>query len=156
MTVSALISMVAQDSFQTYFADILSAMIYLLVPWSAINLADYYVVRKGKYDIGAMFHTDGVYGAYRWRTIGVFLLGIVVQEPFMSFTFYKGALAERIGADIAWLPGIVLPSVLYVLIERRALTIHLSTDVEKTAGDTSVLSKVRAPERGHTAQDAHD
>jgi nucleobase:cation symporter-1, NCS1 family len=119
MVISASISMIAQDRFQTYFADILSAMIYLLVPWSAINLADYYVVRKGRYDIGAMFDTAGVYGAYRWRTISVFLLGILVQEPFMSFTFYKGAFAERIGADIAWLPGIVLSATLYVLIERQ-------------------------------------
>ncbi|MGH8291115.1 MAG: purine-cytosine permease family protein [Steroidobacteraceae bacterium] len=119
MAISTSISMIAQDRFQTYFADILSAMIYLLVPWSAINLADYYVVRKGKYDIGAMFDTTGVYGAYRWRTISVFLLGILVQEPFMSFTFYKGAFAERIGADIAWLPGIVLSATLYVLIERQ-------------------------------------
>jgi nucleobase:cation symporter-1, NCS1 family len=121
MAISTFISILAQDNFQRYFSDILSAMIYLLIPWSAINLADYYIVRKGSYDLGALFRIDGVYGAFRWRTIGVFLLGILAQEPFMTFTFYSGAVARRIGADIAWLPGLVLPGLLHILIERRRL-----------------------------------
>jgi len=118
MAAAIAVSLVSQDNFQGYFANILSAMIYMLVPWSAINLADYYMVRKGVYDIEAMFDIHGRYGAYRWRTIWVFVLGIAVQEPFMSFTFYKGWVTERIGADIAWVPGFLLPAVLYTLIER--------------------------------------
>jgi NCS1 family nucleobase:cation symporter-1 len=94
-------------------------MIYLLVPWSAINLADYYVVRKGNYVIADFFRRDGQYGAFRWRTIAVYLFGIAVQAPFMSLSFFKGPIAERIGADLAWLPGLLVPSALYVFTERR-------------------------------------
>jgi len=112
------VSIGSQDDFQGYFANILSAMVYMLVPWSAINLADYYLVRKGVYDIAAMFDIHGCYGAYRWRTIAVFLLGIAVQEPFVSFTFFHGWVTQRIGADIAWIPGFLVPGVLYTLVER--------------------------------------
>jgi len=65
MAIATLISLLAQDKFQAYFSDVLNAMIYLLVPWSAINLADYYVVRKGRYNLADMFNADGIYGAYR-------------------------------------------------------------------------------------------
>lgn len=122
MVAAIVVSILSEGNFQGYFANVLSALMYMLVPWSAINLADFYLVRKGHYDISAMFDLEGCYGAYRWRTIAVFLLGIAAQEPFMSFTFFHGWVAERLGADIAWVPGFLVPGLLYVLIERgRAL-----------------------------------
>jgi len=48
----------------------------------------------------------------------VFLLGIAFQVPFMDFSFYQGWVMQRLGADIAWVPGFLLPAVLYTLIER--------------------------------------
>jgi len=119
MVVATIIAMLARDDFQTYFSDALSAMVYLLIPWSAINLADYYVVHKGQYAIADLFRVDGRYGAYRWRTIGVYLIGIVVQVPFMSLSIYKGSFAQALGADWAWLPGLVFPAVLHVIVERQ-------------------------------------
>ena len=122
MTAAIVVSIGSQHDFQGYFANILSAMVYMLVPWSAINLADYYLVRKGAYDIDAMYDIHGIYGAYRWRTIAVFLAGIAAQTPFMDFSFYQGWVTQRIGADIAWVPGFLIPAVLYTLVERgRAL-----------------------------------
>lgn len=123
MTAAIVVSIASQRNFEGYFANILSAMVYMLVPWSAINLADYYVVRKGQYDIAAMYDIHGLYGAYRWRTIAVFLIGIAAQTPFMDFSFYQGWVTQRIGADIAWVPGFLIPAVLYALVERgRTLT----------------------------------
>jgi nucleobase:cation symporter-1, NCS1 family len=115
------ISIWTQNDFQTYFADILSMMIYLLVPWSAINLADYYLVRHGHYVIADMFRTDGQYKAIRWDTIGVYLLGIACQVPFMSLSFYSGPIARWLAADFAWLPGLVVPTLVYVTRERSLL-----------------------------------
>jgi len=116
---ATIVSIIAQNDFLTYFGDILSAMIYLLVPWSAINLVDYYIVKKGRYVIEDFFRRDGEYGAFRWHTLAIYLLGIVVQSPFMSLSFFKGFMAQLIGADLAWAPGLLVPAVLYVVLERR-------------------------------------
>jgi len=115
------ISIRYQNDFQTYFSDILSVMIYLLVPWSAINLSDYYLVRHGHYVIEDMFRADGQYRGVRWDTIGLYLLGIACQIPFMKLSSYVGIAAGWLGADFAWLPGLVIPAVLYVVRERRRL-----------------------------------
>jgi NCS1 family nucleobase:cation symporter-1 len=115
------ISVWTQDDFQTYFSDILSVMIYLLVPWSAINLADYYLVRRGHYVIADMFRLDGQYGAVRWDTISIYLVGIACQVPFMKMSFYTGAIAKALGADFAWLPGLLIPATVYVVRERKLL-----------------------------------
>jgi NCS1 family nucleobase:cation symporter-1 len=118
MAVAVIVSVGSHGNFEGYFGNILSAMIYMLVPWSGINLADYYMVRKGVYDLKAMFDVEGCYGAWRWRTIAVFVLGIGAQVPFMDFSFYHGWVTQRIGADIAWVPGFLIPAVVYTLVER--------------------------------------
>ena len=123
MAAAVTVAVWSHGDFEGYFGNILSAMIYMLVPWSGINLADYYLVRRGRYDIGAMFDIRGCYGAYRWRTMAVFMVGIVVQEPFMNFSFYQGWVTQRIGADIAWVPGFVIPALLYALIERSKVVL---------------------------------
>lgn len=121
IALATLVSVFAQDAFETYLGDILNVMIYLLAPWSAINLADYYLVRRGKYNIPDLFRRDGEYGAFRWHTIAIYLLGVAIQIPFMSLSFFKGFVANLIGADLAWCPGLIVPGLLYIVIERRIL-----------------------------------
>jgi NCS1 family nucleobase:cation symporter-1 len=118
IVVATVIAIVAQYKFDVYFGDMLNAMIYLLVPWSSINLTDYYLVRKGRYAIKDLFRVDGIYGKYRWKVIAVYLVSIALQIPFMQLSFYSGFLARLIGADIAWVPGLIIPALLYLCIER--------------------------------------
>jgi nucleobase:cation symporter-1, NCS1 family len=116
------IAMWAQGHFDQYFADTLSVMLYLLVPWSAINLADYYIVRKGKYVIDEMYHLNGQYGVFRWWTIMTYVIGVLAEVPFMSLTAFKGIAARGIGVDIAWAVGLVVAGVVYVLVEKWRLS----------------------------------
>jgi nucleobase:cation symporter-1, NCS1 family len=118
VTAAGLISAWADDHFQGYFADALNAMVYLLVPWSAINLADYYLVRHGQYNIAALYRCDGEYGAYRWKALATYCFGIAVQVPFVDLSFFKGPVAQALGADVAWLPVLVVPGLVHVLVER--------------------------------------
>jgi nucleobase:cation symporter-1, NCS1 family len=118
MTVSTVIAFATQNRFNEYFSDLLAMLVYTLIPWSAINLADYYVVCRGIYSIEDVFRLDGIYGRYRWRTIAIYLFSILVQVPFVSLSFYVGPLARLIGADIAWLPGLLVAAGLYCLFER--------------------------------------
>ncbi|MGC0367447.1 purine-cytosine permease-like protein [Rhodococcus sp. 27YEA15] len=43
----------------------LSLMLLLLVPWSAVNLVDYFVVRRGNYISPDLFTAHGIYGSWR-------------------------------------------------------------------------------------------
>jgi NCS1 family nucleobase:cation symporter-1 len=112
------IAAATQEHFDRYFGDMLGAMLYILVPWSAINLADYYLVRDGNYVVAELFRPNGLYGRYRWTGIGSYLFGIAIQLPFVSLSFYSGAVARLLGADIAWLPGLIAPAALYVILEK--------------------------------------
>jgi NCS1 family nucleobase:cation symporter-1 len=125
---ATLISMVAQQNFQAYFSDALNIMIYLLMPWSAINLADYYFVRGGRYNIPDLFRLEGEYGRWRWKALAVYAAGIAVQLPFISLSFYNGPLMQWIGSDIAWIPGLLLPGILYAMVEGRVRAVPRDTD----------------------------
>jgi nucleobase:cation symporter-1, NCS1 family len=118
MAVATGIAIVARENFNLHFSDLLIAVVYVLVPWSAINLADYYLLRKGRYSIDEMFRRDGLYGNFQWSSITIYLLSIAVQIPFMRLSFYVGPLARLVGADVAWLPGTIIPTLLYYLIQK--------------------------------------
>jgi purine-cytosine permease-like protein len=46
----------------TDLSNFLVFTLYLLVPWTAINLTDFYLIRRGRYDIPELFKADGIYG----------------------------------------------------------------------------------------------
>jgi len=46
--------------------------------------------------------------------ISIYLIGILVQIPFLSTAFYTGALVEPLGGvDVSWIVGLLLPGALY-------------------------------------------
>jgi NCS1 family nucleobase:cation symporter-1 len=118
---ATLIAILTQYRFDVYFGDMLGAMIYILVPWSAINLTDYYLVRKGRYSIDDLFRASGRYRGYRWKVLAVYVISILLQIPFMQLSFFTGPVAALLGADLAWVPGLIVPAALYALVERAAL-----------------------------------
>lgn len=121
IAVATAIAIVTAGHFEHVFGDMLNIMVYLLVPWSAINLADYYWVRRGRYDVGAMFDLAGQYGRFNASTLAIYALAILIELPFLKVAIWEGPVARWIGADVGWLPGLVVPALLYVLIERRKL-----------------------------------
>jgi len=117
-TITTTIAVLTQQKFDVYFSDLLAMLVYSFTPWSAINLADYYVVRKGAYAIDQMFELDGLYGRFRTGALAVYFFSIFCQIPFMSLSFYVGPVARILGADVAWVPGLIIPTVLYIVVER--------------------------------------
>jgi NCS1 family nucleobase:cation symporter-1 len=96
---------------------------YFLIPWTAINLTDFYFVRKEQYDIDSIFTPDGIYGRLDWRTMAAYLIAIGVEVPFMSTTFYTGPMVSHLGGgDISWILGLIVASGLYYVL-------HLGVDV---------------------------
>lgn len=69
----------AQDDFIQLFLNFIFFMSYFLIPWTAINLVDYYALRKGIYQIADIFEPSGIYGRVNWIAIGVFLATIYLR-----------------------------------------------------------------------------
>jgi NCS1 family nucleobase:cation symporter-1 len=111
-----------QGDFVTNLENLILFLAYFLIPWTAINLADFYWIRKEKYDLRAIFNPDGLYGRVNWRTMIAYLAAIAAEIPFMSTTFYTGpAVALMGGADIAWIVGLVIAAGLYVALMRPVI-----------------------------------
>lgn len=116
-------ALLGKDDFLVIFGDFVTILLYVLIPWSAINLVDYFILRKGHYAVDDMFRRDGgVYG--RWDGIGLvaYLIGMLVQIPFMVTNMYTGPLAAPLGfVDVAWIVGFIVPAVVYGLWKRAAI-----------------------------------
>ena len=106
-------------SFESAFTEALSLILILLVPWSAINLADFYLVRRGHYAIADMFDPRGRYGRYNVAGLVSFVVAILVELPFANLGWYVGPIASAAdGADFSWLVGIVVSGACYVALSR--------------------------------------
>jgi NCS1 family nucleobase:cation symporter-1 len=95
----------------------LTMMLYLLVPWTAINLVDYFFVRRGRYAITHLFTPEGIYGAWGTRGLVSYAIGFASTIPFFVLPgVYTGAAAQRLGGvDIAWVVGLVVSTAAYLL-----------------------------------------
>jgi NCS1 nucleoside transporter family len=94
-------------------------MLYFLVPWTAVNLVDFYAVRRGHYAITEIFNPRGIYG--RWSVPGLvaYFAGLGAMVPFVVTSFFTGPVAKAIGgADLSFAVGLLVAGVLYFLLAR--------------------------------------
>jgi NCS1 family nucleobase:cation symporter-1 len=117
----------------------LTLMLYLLVPWTALNLVDFFFVRRGHYAITDIFRRDGVYGAWGWRGLAAYAAGFAAEIPFMvlppiagfSYTGYFPAHLTH-GVDYSWVVGLVVSGLVYL-----ALSGSLDLAAEQSAIEAS-------------------
>ena len=120
----------------------LLVMLYLLAPWTAINLMDFFFVRRGHYAITDLFTPQGIYGSWAWRGIVAYLVGIAVEVPFMVVgTTYVGFIANDYLSlvDISWIVGMVVAGLLYLGFTRsldRGAEQRAIEASERTLSDT--------------------
>ena len=113
---SCAIAVSSSSDFVNRFQDLLAILLYLFTPWTAINLVDFYVVRRGHYSIREIFNPAGMYGRWNWRGLTAYLIGFIVMIPFFSTTIYTGPVARALGgADIAMLVGLPVAAGVYLL-----------------------------------------
>lgn len=106
--------------FFTDFTNFLLLLLYVMIPWTAINLVDFYIVKRGKYSVTDIFNSAGIYHRFNWKTIAVFLGTIAIEVPFMNSTLYSGPFAKYMGgADISWIVGLAVASGAYLLVGER-------------------------------------
>ncbi|MGH8230528.1 MAG: purine-cytosine permease family protein [Steroidobacteraceae bacterium] len=100
---------------------VLTIMLYLLVPWTSINLIDYFGVRRGHYAITQLFVPHGLYGDWGGRGLAAYLLGVAAELPFFVVPdLYVGPAARALGGvDLGWLVGLIVSGVTYLTLSRR-------------------------------------
>ncbi|MFJ9991877.1 purine-cytosine permease family protein [Pseudomonas putida] len=117
----SVVAVFASSDFIGHFVDMVLVLLVVLVPWTAINLIDFYAIHKGEYDIQSIFKVDGgIYGRYNPQALIAYAVGIIVQIPFMNTPLYVGPVSEHInGADLSWLVGLAVTTPLYWWLASR-------------------------------------
>jgi len=97
---------------------LLTVILYMLVPWTAVNLVDYFWVRHGRYAITELFNPRGIYGVWAWRGLSAYFLGWAAILPFAVLPgMWTGPAAAQLGGvDIGWLVGLLVSGASYFLI----------------------------------------
>ena len=115
-------ALLGKDSFMGAYEQFILLLLYVLVPWTAINLVDYYCLRHGDYDVAAFFLPDGgVYGRVNAVAVACYGLGIIVQMPFVATSLWTGPIAREMGGvDLSWVAGLAITSPVYYFWAKRS------------------------------------
>jgi len=126
---------VSTGEFLDNFSSFLVILLYVLVPWTSVNLVDYYFVRRGHYVVTEIFKPGGVYGNWGWRGILAYLIGLAAMLPFVVTSWWVGPIAEALGgADIALIAGLIVSAIAYLLLGRT-----LDLEAERAAAEAERL-----------------
>lgn len=120
LMVSVLVAIFASADFLDNFKNFVLVLLMVFTPWSAINLADYYLISKERVDVPALYDPNGRYG--RWNIVALvsYFLGIVAQVPFLAQKLYTGPVTDALGgADISWIVGLLVTAAIYLPWARR-------------------------------------
>ena len=122
----------------TLITNLLNVLLYLLVPWTSVNLVDYFIVRRGHYAITEILERGGgIYGEWAWRGLLAYFIGLAAEVPFMVLSFYKSPVSSRInGIDISFIVGIIVASVAYILLAR---TLRVSSEAAAVTHSDALL-----------------
>jgi purine-cytosine permease-like protein len=128
---SLVVAWASSSSFLDNFENFLLLVLYFFIPWTAVNLVDYFIVRKGHYAIAEIFKPDGIYGRWGWRGIVSYLVGFGAMMPFFSTGLYSGWVANAAhGADYSLFVGLPVSAVLYWVLCR-----NIDVDAEARLAD---------------------
>ena len=135
-----------KDNFLVNFTNFMLLLLCVLVPWTAVNLVDYYAIKHGNYDIPSLFERDGgVYGKVNAIAVACYFLGIVVQIPFLSTTLYTGPVAEQLqGVDVSWIVGLAVICPLYYVLMRRSGRVQRATAPAPETTPAAALARAEA------------
>jgi NCS1 family nucleobase:cation symporter-1 len=112
-------ALLGYQQFVNNLGNFLNVLLYVFIPWTAVNLTDYYFVKRGNYDVASFFSPRGRYGGYLWRGLTAYVLAVAIEVPFIDQTFYTGPLVRALGGiDISWVVGGVAGVAFYLIALR--------------------------------------
>lgn len=144
--ISTAIAFASSESFLKQFGDFLTVLGYLFTPWTAINLVDFYVVRRGHYSIRDIFNPRGMYGRWNWRGLLSYGIGFVSMMPFAVVGSVEGPAAKAMGGvDISMVIGLIVAAIVYWALAR---SIDLEDERRKIAAADRDLDPEASPSDG--------
>jgi NCS1 family nucleobase:cation symporter-1 len=137
--ISLVLALISSESFLDNFENFLLLVLYLFIPWTAVNLVDYFIVRRGHYAIAEIFNPAGIYGRWNWRGIVSYLAGFAAMAPFFSTGLYEGPVAKAFGgADFSLFVGLPVSALLYWLLMRD---VDVEAESEIAAREAAALEE---------------
>jgi purine-cytosine permease-like protein len=117
-------AVLGKAAFLVNYEHFILLLLYVLVPWTAINLVDYYLLRHGVYDVPSFFRQDGgIYGRINVAAVTCYGVGILVQLPFIDSALFTGPVARAMGGiDLSWIVGLAVTSPAYYWMAKRSQT----------------------------------
>jgi NCS1 nucleoside transporter family len=115
-------SLLLPEDFLGSYTVFLTILLYSLVPWTAINLVDFFFVRRGDYAILEIFKRNGIYRPWNWRGLVAYVVGIAVMVPFFAIfsgedEVFVGFIARALdAADISLFVGLPVSALVYWLL----------------------------------------
>lgn len=123
IAISVLIALLASKDFLTNFRNFVLFILMAFTPWSAINLVDYYLLSKERVDIPALYNPAGRYGKWNGPALVCYVVGIVIQVPFLATALYEGPFTRLFGgADISWIVGLLVTAVIYYFWGKKTVS----------------------------------
>jgi purine-cytosine permease-like protein len=117
--VATCLALSASHNFVEQFSEFLDVLLYLFTPWTAINLVDFYWIRKGHYSVREIFNPHGMYGRWNARGLWAYGIGFLAMIPFFSTSHFKGPVAKALGgSDVAMLVGLPVSALVYIVLCR--------------------------------------
>jgi purine-cytosine permease-like protein len=149
----------SNDDFLGYYNNMIVMLLYFFAPWTAVNLVDYFIVRKGHYAIKEIFNPDGLYGRWGWNGIIAYVAGFVAMIPTMvigtgDYEWWIGPIARELDfADISVFIGLGVSSIVYLILARR-LDLDAERALEASEGPMTFAEIEEEPDAHASRPDA--
>jgi len=119
VSVACLMALLSEPAFLKSFTHFLLFLLAFFVPWSAISLTDFYLITRGRVDVPALADPDGRYGRWNVAGIAIYVLGVMVQLPFIDNPLHHGSLTWIFaGNDVSWIVGWLVTALLWFVASR--------------------------------------
>ena len=143
MAIGVVVAVLGYQHFVTNLTNFLDVLLVLFIPWSAVNLTDYFLIRHGDYDVASFFTASGRYGRFAWQGLLAYLIGLAAEWPFISQPDYTGPLVKTLGgADVSWLVGWFVAAIAYLLLAR---TVQSASGDRRAAAPAPLLPDAGGP-----------
>jgi NCS1 family nucleobase:cation symporter-1 len=129
--------LVGEEGFFDFYSNTLIFLAYVFTPWTAINLVDFFFVRRGVYSIAEIFNPNGLYHRWGVRGLTAYVVGLACMAPFFVTEPFTGWIARHLDSvDYSIFVGLPVAGGLYYLLCRG---MNLRPEMEK-AREEGVLS----------------